>query len=685
MIANPDPTKSRTDANVTMDPAQFLGPEGPVASLLRGYEARPQQLAMAQAISQAFAERRHLVAEAGTGIGKSFAYLVPAVQLALQEKEKVVVSTYTIALQEQLIRKDIPLIHKAAGGAFTAVLAKGRGNYVCWRRLEQARKRQFSLFDRQDEINAIEALHDWALRTSDGSLSDVPFTPPGSVWELACSDASTCLGRRCNHSSGCFYQLARRKVFGADLIVANHALLFIDLALKQEGGSVLPKFGRVILDEAHNIENVASRHFGLRVTNAQVNYLLNRIYNPRTDKGLLAGHKDATAAPLVGQAQRSAEAFFNEVLNFHDAQAAAGGNGRVNSRETFVNTLRGPLNELGAHLRGLAEAATDEQEQIEFAAYGDRCLVLADELDLYVNQAIAESVYWVEATRRRYYPLIAVCTAPLHVGPMMKKALFAPCASVVMTSATLSTRSRRTASEGEAGAENPARGFAFFAARLGLEEYQAVQLGSPFDYQKQVRVFIEGYLPEPDQQQEQFLPAATEAIKKYLLRTQGKAFVLCTSFKQVRQLGEALREFCAEHQLRLLEQGKDKDRSLLLEEFRANLNSVLLGTDSFWQGVDVPGEALSNVIIFKLPFSVPDHPLLQARLERIRAEGGNPFFDYQLPEAILKFKQGFGRLIRTKNDTGIVVILDPRVITKRYGRQFLNALPPCPVEIVNQP
>jgi ATP-dependent DNA helicase DinG len=684
--------------NNGIDPALFLGPKGPIARQLSDYEERPEQIRLAQAIDESTSHKQHLIAEAGTGIGKSFAYIVPAVNWALQNKKKAVISTYTISLQEQLVQKDIPFIQDACEVKFSAALAKGRGNYICRRRLNHARRRGVTLFEDSNHINLLEELYLWSLETPDGSLSSMEQAPPRELWELICSDSNTCTGSHCPHFKTCFHQLARRRMFGCDLIIVNHALLFSDLAVRQQGGSILPKFNVVILDEAHNIEQVASAHFGLRLSNFQVNFLLNRMFNPKTEKGVLAAHRNKFNLKLIDKAHQAKESFFAEVLGFFDAQQSSGGgnrgtnqnsrqnaqqsngNGRVFSPDAFANVLSGPLNELSTDMNELAKNTDDEQDRLEITSYAGRCREFAASAQLFVSQNLEDCVYWVEGSFRHQNRRAVACAAPLNIGPTLKKTLFDPCDSVVMTSATLSIQNRKVNDN-----KSNHTGFEFFTTRLGLEKFQTLQLGSPFNYPEQVKVYVEAYLPEARTQEQEFLTGATKAIKKYLSQTHGKAFILFTSFKQLHQMEQNLQKFCDQHELTLLAQGKGKDRSSLLEKFRRDTNSVLLGTDSFWQGVDVPGESLSNVIIVKLPFSVPDHPLLQARLEKIRDKGGSPFFDYQLPEAILKFKQGFGRLIRTQTDKGIVVILDSRVVTKNYGRAFLNVLPQCPTEIVKSP
>ncbi|MBN1765141.1 MAG: DEAD/DEAH box helicase [Sedimentisphaerales bacterium] len=663
----------------------FLSPEGPVAGTLSGYEQREEQIQLAEAIDAAFGQSRHLIAEAGTGIGKSFAYIIPAVSWAMKTNKKVVISTYTISLQEQLIYKDIPFIQKVSGLKFVTGLAKGRGNYVCWRRLEQARSRGATLFDESNHVDQLEMIRHWALATKDGSLSDLGFVPAHAVWDMVGSDSNMCAGRGCTRFESCFYQIARRRLFGSHLIVANHALLFSDLAVRQQGGKILPDFKLVVLDEAHNMENVASKHFGLRLSNYQMYFLLNRLFNPRTEKGILASHKNDTVLRLLLRAQQGDDDFFNEVLNFHARHLQGGHESKDSIRvvipDGFANVLSGPLNDLGFYLHQLAQEVSEEQEALEIDAYGRRCMDFAGVVDAFISQKMPESVYWVEASRRRQTPRVVISAAPLNIGPTLQAVLFEPCDSVIMTSATLSTRGRQDGSEG-AGSEQ--RGFYFFRSRIGIEDCQVLQLGSPFKYEEQVKVYVEATLPDPIKEASDFLEQSVAAMEKYLLQTQGKAFILFTNFRQLRHTAERLADFCREHDLLLLEQGRHHDRSVLLEEFRRNTNSILLGTDSFWQGVDVPGESLSNVMIVKLPFSVPDHPLLEARLEQIRSRGGSAFFDYQLPEAVLKFKQGFGRLIRTKKDKGIVVILDKRVIRKSYGRAFFQALPECPVEVVKE-
>ena len=619
----------------------FFAPGGVIGRAFEGYERRQQQVEMARAVQKALSTKRHLVTEAGTGVGKSLAYLVPAIEKAILGANRVVISTFTIALQEQLINKDIPCLNRCLPWGFKAALAKGKGNYLCKRRLEFAIRRQMGLFDQFSD--ALSEINNWARRTADGSLSDLPFIPDSRVWDAVRAEHGNCKGRKCGHWTSCFCQRAKRELENANVIVTNHALLFSDLALREEEFSILPDYKWVIIDEAHNIERVAEEHFGIEISSGSVRFLLDGLYNPRTHKGLLVYTGAGNLTDMVVKAGEAAKEFFKSVRQW-DERHKTQTNGRC--YKNFVeDKLSAQIKELRAGLSGLAKQAKDEDERFELTRYVDKCVGLLQDLEAFLPQAKQDYVYWIEVSDNKR-EAVYLKSAPLNVGADVKRGLFDKFESVIMTSATLSS-----------GGEKGKGGFEFFAGRVGLADYDAVKLGSPFDYQKQVTIYIEGDLPEPND--EKFAESACEAVKKYVLRTQGRAFVLFTSYKMLGDFAEQLAEWFKENNIELLQQGVGLDRTSLLKRFKMDGRFVLFGTDSFWQGVDVAGEALSNVIIVRLPFAVPDTPLLAGRLDKIKEEGGNPFAEYQLPLAIIKFKQGFGRLIRTKTDTGIVVILDP--------------------------
>ena len=645
----------------------ILSDTGPLARRLQGFEFRPQQLQMAQLVEDTLERRGRLMVEAGTGVGKSFAYLVPAIRRIIERRERVVVATHTISLQEQIVEKDIPLLRAVAADEFSAVLVKGRNQYVSLRRLRLASQRQERLFPDEEERHALHQLEDWAMETRDGSLSSLPVQPGPAVWDQVQSDPHNCMGKRCPSHEKCFYQSARRRMENADLLVCNHALFFSDLALRARGRGFLPDYQHVILDEAHDIEDIASEHFGLKLSEGAVRHLLRALL-ATGGRGFLphlrvrGGAESRVDAALraVERCEHAGEALGVDLWNLSRADGDAAER-RVSGPDAVPDSLSGPMRELAGALRLLKEDALEEADAFELNAYAERADGFATACESLLAQSLPGCVYWVESRRKgkgRGRPPMALAAAAVDVAPILREHLFSRPVSVTLTSATLAT------GPGD---------FALVARRLGCDDARASQLGSPFDFARQVTLLVDRSMPDPSHPR--FEAALAERILRQVHETDGGAFVLFTSLATMERVARLVEVPVTDAGHPLHVQNRGSPRNVMLQRFMEDPRSVLFGVSSFWQGVDVRGDALRNVIITRLPFESPDKPLAKARTERVQAEGGDAFRQDSLPRAILKFRQGFGRLIRSGTDRGRVVVLDPRIATKGYGRAFLEALP----------
>ncbi len=694
---------------------QEISPGGAVAESIPDFESRPQQVEMLRAVADAFNKDGVTVVEAPTGIGKTMAYLLPAADWARRNRERVIISTRTINLQEQIIQKDFPLVSGSGENAVKAVLVKGRGNYLCWRKLRRALS-ETALFEDDEAQSQIAKLAEWAETTEDGSRSELPFVPDRDVWSSVCSEADTCRLSACPDAKCCFVGRARREVAKADLLVVNHHMLFSDLAIKRETGdftslAVLPSYKRVIFDEAHSVEDSATEYFGAEVTRNGTVTLLGRFVSlgRGRDRGLLPflrarlereAPRDVQAEaiqlidlinndcmPSLAVARDAFLSVFDAIREWTADRCGQLGRDvkwRLTPEELAHPELRQihrdlvlPACEEAATFVGHGVVASERlkainkpddegdtpftTELLQLQGYTDRLRRLSNTLAEITSDTLEpNSVRWIEIDSDNG-SIVRIVRCPLDIGVPMSEWVYPNLRTALLTSATLTVQQK----------------FEYLNHRIGLDRLtdqrlSVHRLDSPFDFERQALLCIPEDIPTPDSSD--FLDEVVEHTKRILTVTHGRAFVLFTSFYALNYTYEKLSPWLRKVGITPLKQGSI-GRTQLIERFRSDVDSVLFGTDSFWEGVDVAGDALQCVILTRLPFRVPSEPVLQARAEAIEAAGGKAFIEYTVPQAVIKFRQGFGRLIRRKTDHGAIVILDSRVATKFYGKIFLRSLP----------
>jgi ATP-dependent DNA helicase DinG len=629
------PTETRTAARPA-SARQFFSRGGTLSKWHPNYEYRAGQAEMAEAVESAFADKRHLIVEAGTGTGKTLAYLVPA----LQSGQRIVVSTGTKNLQEQLFFKDIPFLQEHFSRPLKVCYMKGRANYACRQKIYDADKEP--VLTGFEEVADFYAIREWEKTTEFGDRSEIKSLPEASsAWVKLDARSDLCTGQKCPNYERCFITLMHQRAVESDIIIVNHHLFFADLSLKDANyeGGILPEYHAVVFDEAHEIESVAGDYFGTSVSNYKLQDL-------RRDLSAIGRMKKFGTPELDRILQRLDELtvqFFN-LFGEGDRRVAFTGRDafREDNEEIYADLLAA-LDLIGSHLKLLQNPPEEIQPLFR------RAMELSMGLRFVMEEDDERYVYWMEKRGRGCF----LQATPIDVSSILSEKLFHQVDTIVLTSATLAVSG----------------GFDFVEKRLGLENARSLVVPGHFDYQKQALLYVPQELPEP--RSPAFTKAAAEEVTKILGHSRGRAFVLFTSYQQMRLVHEAV-SFEIEHPTLL--QGT-APKSALLDQFRSTPNCVLFATASFWQGVDVPGEQLSCVIIDKLPFAAPNDPVVNARIESIRKAGGNPFYDYQIPQAAIALKQGFGRLIRSKSDRGVLVLLDNRITKQRYGQVFFDSLP----------
>ncbi|MGL1891768.1 MAG: helicase c2 [Spirochaetaceae bacterium] len=673
------------DREVLDDLTYLLEPDGPLSKLDENYEYRESQSELLKDITTALNHDSVLAAEAGTGVGKSFAYLLPALKWAEVNEDRIVISTGTINLQQQLMEKDIPLAKKILKSDVKTVLVKGRGNYLCHKRFSTVIEED-SLF--REEGHQLNIINDWMKTSKTGCLSDLNFMPSREIWNTINSEAETCTGIKCSYFNKCFSMKARKEASTAGVIIVNHHLLFADLAMRLEGAgfegsAVLPPFYKIIFDEAHNIEDSATSFFSERYNKFTLIKYLNRLYGKKMgkrygsltklDRFIPDSAKVSDVDPLIQNIKDKADVLDQLCLDF------TGGNslhiegepgdtltfGILNPGLKLQQALLELTKELGNVLKSIDEEFHDYDAFIETARLKTKFESIATFFEKFRSyQEYNDEIFWVDRGKTSSGDnFVKYSITPLDISRLMSEAVFEPYSSVICTSATLTVNNS----------------FNFWKNRVGMQYIDPDRVmqkiyHSPFNYEERVFLGVPTDIPLPNE--DGYLDYAKEYIKNILTQSGGSGLVLFTSYMMLKEVYDFIKPHLDMLNITSYRQGED-DRSRLLNNFKSDISSVLFATESFWEGVDSPGETLKVVIISKLPFRVPTDPIIKARMERCTEKGGNPFMEISIPDAVTRLKQGFGRLMRRKTDWGMVFILDSRCVKKRYGSIFLNSLPQC--------
>ncbi len=679
--------------------ASFFAEEGPLSKTIEGFQPRAGQVHMAEEVLDTFTGEGFLFAEGGTGTGKSFAYLLPALLHAEREEKKVVVSTYTRHLQEQLFFKDLPALNEAVGGGVRAVLLKGRSNYICKRRFEALTSDPTSL-SAEERISLLPLVR-WLNITRSGDIGECTgFRPVRGVWQRISAESGFCTARVCRGQDHCFLHRIRTSVLSAHVVLVNHSLLFSDLAAD---GGVIGDYQCVVFDEAHHVESVAANHLGLEFNTNQVRGVLGRLYDKRSEGGLLVRLGNTASALLksplergdadddpveealdaVKEADRLAldiSKLLYQVLSDDSGLDESDYSRRVRYRDgsKLIEPIREDMAEFRAALKEVdrkiddlvEELGDSEADLVDGDDLGGELKRLQGELksicyslETLTGPEQANVVFWYDLPRNPMFP-VRLYGAPLDVGEVLKATLYERAKAAVFTSATMTVAGK----------------FDYIAGRLGIDEFRGTIYESPFDWNEQLFIAMASFLGNPKGDVDRFTKGVGRLAYRLSVELDAGSLVLFTSNKMLREAYDYAKTWMEQEDWLLLGQNLDGGQANLLERFKQNRQSTLFGLDSFWEGVDVPGDSLELLIVARLPFSVPTDPLVQARSEKIQREGGNPFMEYTLPEAALKLRQGIGRLIRSVDDIGVAVICDPRLITSRWGKVILDSLPVRPVE-----